>query len=121
MSWRDQAARVLQNGAGVELNKPNKPPVAANEGVISVFSVPAPALSAVDLATERRRQRVLAMLTEHPTTRYAVLTDIGADPQAVIVTLAIRDRATCELRIPRAKYDGLLLLDLIEKHGATVH
>lgn len=27
-----------------------------------------------------------------------------------------RDGATCELRIPRAKYDPFLLLDLIERH-----
>ena len=28
---------------------------------------------------------------------------------------------TCELHIPRAKYDGILLLDLIAQHGGTVH
>ncbi len=69
-----------------------------------------------DPAAEARRQRVLAMLAERPDVRYAVLTDTEADPEAVLLTLAIRGRATCELAIPRAKYDGVLLLDLIEKH-----
>jgi hypothetical protein len=74
-----------------------------------------------DPAAEARRQRVLAMLAERPGARYAVLTDTEADPEAVILALAIRDVATCELRIPRAKYDPFLLLDLIERHGGAVH
>jgi hypothetical protein len=74
-----------------------------------------------DPRAEDRRQRVLDMLAEHPTARYALVTDTGADPEAVLLTMVIRDQASFELRIPRAKYDGLLLLDLIERHGATVH
>lgn len=75
----------------------------------------------IDPAAEARRQRVLAMLAANPEARYAALTDNESDPEAVILALAIRGRAMCELRIPRDKYDGLLLLDLIEKHGGTVH
>ncbi len=74
-----------------------------------------------DPAAEARWQRVLAMLAERPGIRYAALTDTEADPEAVILTLAIRGRATCELCIPRDKYDPWLLLDLIERHGGTVH
>ncbi len=74
-----------------------------------------------DPAAEAHRQRVLAMLAERPGVRYAVLTDTSADPDNVIVALAIRGVGTCELRIPRTKYDGVLLLDLIEKHSGTVH
>ncbi len=74
-----------------------------------------------DRAVEARRQRVLAMLAERPEARYALLTDTTADPEAVIVALAIRGRATCELHIPRDRYDPFLLLHLIERHGATVH
>jgi len=73
-----------------------------------------------DPRSETRRQRVLIMLDAHPTARYALVTDEGADPGAVLLTLAIRGQATCELRIPRDKYDGTLLLDLIEQHGGTV-
>lgn len=69
---------------------------------------------------EARRERVLAMLAERPGIKYAVVVDNpNADP--VIVALGIRGQATCELRIPREKYDGVLLLDLIERHGGTVH
>jgi len=74
-----------------------------------------------DPEAEARHQRLLEMLDSHPTARYALVTDIEADPEAVILALAIRGQATCELRIPREKYDGTLLLDLIERHGATVH
>jgi hypothetical protein len=74
----------------------------------------------LDSATEARRQRVLAMLAERPGIRYAVLTDTEADPEAVILVLAIRGVATSELRIPREKYDPFLLLELIERHGGTV-
>ena len=61
------------------------------------------------------------MLEAWPGTRYAVLTDRDSNPEVVIVALAIRGRASCELHIPRDKYDGVLLLDLIEKYGVTVH
>lgn len=61
------------------------------------------------------------MLAERPGVRYAVLTDTETDPEAVILALAIRGVGTCELRIPREKYDAFLLLDLIEKHGGTIH
>jgi hypothetical protein len=72
-----------------------------------------------DPATEARRQRVLALLAANPSARYALVTDTEADP--VILVLAIRGRATCELQIPRAKYDGCLLKDLIDRHAGTVH
>lgn len=66
-----------------------------------------------DPAMEARRQCVLAMLAERPGIRYAVMVD-NPDTDPVILALAIRGRATCELQIPRAKYDPWLLLDLIE-------
>ena len=72
-------------------------------------------------AAKARRQRVIAMLAENPGIRYAMTTDIDADPEAVILALAIRGVASCELRIPRAKYDPFLLLSLIERRGGTVH
>lgn len=80
-----------------------------------------------DSAAETRRQRVLAMLAERPDTRYALITDDRTDPEAVILAMAIRgampggSTVTCELHVPRAKYDPFLLLDLIDRHGGTVH
>lgn len=72
-------------------------------------------------AAEARRQRVQEMLADNPETRYAALTDTNAAPGFVLLTLAIRDRATVELLIPAEKWDGVLFLDLLERHGATVH
>jgi len=80
-----------------------------------------------DPAAEARRQRVLAMLADRQAVRYAVLTDADTDPEAVILALAIRGAmpdggtVTCELRIPREKYDPFLLMHLIERHSGTVH
>lgn len=56
------------------------------------------------------------MLAESPGTRYVMTTDVDADPEAVIVGLGIRDKGTCELQIPRAKYDGVRMLELIGKY-----
>lgn len=66
------------------------------------------------------------MLAEQPGMRYAVVVD-NPDTDPVSVALGIRGAmpdgsiVTCELRVPRAKYDPFLLLDLIERHGGTVH
>lgn len=76
---------------------------------------------------EARRQRVLAMLADRQAVRYALLVDGDAEPEAVILALAIRGAiadgaaVTCELRVPREKFDPFLLLDLVARHGATVH
>jgi len=48
--------------------------------------------------------------------RYAMEAHDGIEPDAVILTLAIRDKAACELRIPKSRYDAFALLELIEKH-----
>ena len=69
--------------------------------------------------TEGRRQRALAMLAG-TRGRYAVVTDTETEPEAVILALAIRDIGTCELRIPRARFDPFLLLELVERHR-TLH
>lgn len=106
-----------------ELTKPTKAPS------VSFVSAPSRHISEIeganeplpDPAMEARRQRVLAMLAENPSTRYAVLTDTEADPDIVILALAIRGQATCELRIPRDRYDPFLLLDLLDRYGGTIH
>jgi hypothetical protein len=61
------------------------------------------------------------MLAAHPEVRYAVATETEIDPDSVIVTLAIRGVATCELHVPREKWDGILFLDLLERHANTIH
>lgn len=71
-------------------------------------------------AAEARRQRVLAMLAENPNIRRTVLVDYpSTDP--VLLTVGIRDVATFDLACPAAKFDAFALLDLIDRHGKTVH
>lgn len=73
-----------------------------------------------ELQLERRRAKVLAMLRENHSVRYAVeVVDPNADP--VIVSVAIRDIASFELNIPQAYYDAFALLELIEKHSRDEH
>jgi ABC-type amino acid transport substrate-binding protein len=91
----------------------------AKHGESDVHPVPEDRLP--DPAAEVRRQRVLAMLADNLEAKYAVATYTAIDPEFVLLTLAIRDRAVCELLIPRDRYDGTLLLDLIERHAGTVH
>lgn len=62
---------------------------------------------------ELRHQKIAAML-EHQ--RCATMVeDASTDP--VIATCGIRGIATFELAIPKHSYDGLILLELLEKHS----
>ncbi|MBA3755694.1 MAG: hypothetical protein H0X02_05475 [Nitrosomonas sp.] len=66
-----------------------------------------------ELQRDYRRAKVLAMLEGK---RFALFVDVDdgtTDP--VIATVGIRDLATFELTIPRHSYDGIVLLELIEK------
>jgi hypothetical protein len=91
-------------------------------GIVEALQV-----STGDTATEPmtpadiRMARVIAKLRGDPGLRFAVEAHIDAEPDAVILTLAIRDKAACELRIPKEKYDAFLLLELIERHSGKVH
>jgi len=55
-------------------------------------------------------------LRSNPGLHLALGTDVDADLDAVIVSLAIRDKGACELRIPKSKYDAFALLRLIQRH-----
>lgn len=74
--------------------------------------------SLADPGADGRRQRVLAMLADNPALRLAVVCDGQGDP--VPVALAIRDKGTCEVLIPAARFDPFDLLDLVERH-ASIH
>lgn len=65
-----------------------------------------------ELQREQRRAKVLALLQGK---RFALLVDDDkSDP--VIATVGILGVATFEMAIPLHSYDGLVLLELIEKH-----
>jgi hypothetical protein len=68
-----------------------------------------------ELHRQRRRTEVLALLEALPATRYAVyVEDATTDP--VLVAVGVRNIATFEMEIPQKYYDGIELLELIEKH-----
>jgi hypothetical protein len=73
-----------------------------------------------ELQLERRCAKVLAMLRENPTIRYAIVV-IDANTDPVIVSIGIRNVATFEMSIPHAYYDAFALLELIEKHTGDEH
>ena len=70
-----------------------------------------------DPAAEARRQRVLAMLAERPSVLYAAITDTLAVPGSVVLTLGVRHVGTVELLIPADKWDGVLFLEMLERHA----
>jgi hypothetical protein len=124
--------RKLDSGncAPCVLPKLPKPPFGSNgSSYVTRFQKTAPGNDAVvgaDAPTpmtpaDARIGKVLAKLQADPGLRFAVEAHIDADPDAVILTLAIRDKAACELRIPREKYDPFLLLELIQSHSGKVH
>jgi hypothetical protein len=63
-------------------------------------------------AAEARRQKALALLARDGG-RYAVtVDDCGTDP--VVMALAIRDKGTCEVLIPKDRYDPFAVLAMME-------
>lgn len=80
---------------------------------------PSQASRAPDPAVQERRQRAVAKLAANPGLRIAVVCDGEGDP--VPVAVAIRDKGTCEVLIPRARFDPLALLELVARNGGEVH
>jgi hypothetical protein len=80
---------------------------------------PPEASRASDPAAEVRRNRALAKLAANPDLRIAIVCDGDGDP--VPVAVAIRDKGTCEVLIPAARFDPLALLELAARHGGKVH
>ena len=68
-----------------------------------------------ELKREERRLKVLAILAENPDSQRAIITDLDSDPDDVILTIALRNVATFEMQIPKHKYDGFMMLELIKK------
>lgn len=70
-----------------------------------------------ELKREQRREKVLKMLEERPEIQRAFVTDTENDRHNVILTLAIRNAGTCELLIPKHRYDPFIFLEIIQKCG----
>ncbi len=72
----------------------------------------------IEQQQETRRQKALAMLEADPQLKRVVHTDVESDDDNAILTIAIRDVATCEMLVPKARFDGWQLLALVDKLGA---
>lgn len=72
---------------------------------------------------EIRRQKVIAMLDTAPDLPRAIHVDDSSDPHNIIVCVAVRNpsKATCEMLIPRDKYNPWVLLELLMRHGQVTH
>lgn len=77
----------------------------------------------LDRQREARRQKVIAMLEAAPALPRAIYVDDSSDPHNIIVCVAVRHPigATCEMLIPRDKYDPWALLELLQRHGQATH
>ena len=76
-----------------------------------------------ELQREDRRKKAIALLEAAPGTQRAVYVDPDSDPDNIILAVAVRypTGATCEMLIPKAKYDPWRLLELIERLGQITH
>ena len=75
-------------------------------------------------AAEESKQQALARLQREPNVRYALAT-ANLNEDQVLVTVYIRDAnqaiKTCDLILPRMKYNPILLEELIKQHSGTIH
>ena len=68
---------------------------------------------------EARHERLCKMMDEDDAERiYYWITDTDSDPNNVILAIGIRGVGTCEMRIPKEKYDPFLLMEILDKHQA---
>ncbi len=68
---------------------------------------------------EARHERLRKMMDEDDAERiYYWITDADSDPCCVILAIGIRGVGTCEMRIPKEKYDPFLLMEILDKHQA---
>lgn len=98
-----------------------RPSVATVAGVAVAAVIVGKPETLQDRQREARRQKALALLDEQPETMRGIYPDTQSDRDNVILAVAIRGVGTCELAIPRAKYDPWLLLGMIERMSQTVH
>ena len=70
---------------------------------------------AYELKRKERRAKALAILADDPKAPRAIIADTNADPDNVILTIAIRDQCSYEMTIPKAKYDPFTWLAFINK------
>jgi len=119
MSWKDKAALAVRKA-------PQSGPTELTEapfvGSVSAYPADISQKNATEANKGRAyailKGRVLALL-DSTTGELAVVADDELQPGVVLVAVARRNKFACVLEIDPAKYDGVKLLELIEKH--TLH
>ena len=75
-----------------------------------------------DRQREASRQKAISLMNESPGTPRGIFVDDQIDPENVVLFVAVRScMETCELLIPRPKYDPFKLLALVERLGQATH
>jgi hypothetical protein len=123
MGASDLIGRLALAGIRLSLREPGQlaaePREALTDELRALIRANKPALLAALYPLERgqeiRRQRALEKLAESPDRTRTAIFDIDADPSVVICTVAIRGVGTCELQIPRERYDPWAILDALRK------
>ena len=71
-------------------------------------------ISHSDAMAEKRRQKVLMMLETPPLTKRVIINDADSDSDNVIITVGLQNIGTCELLIPKVRFDPFDLMLMIE-------
>lgn len=108
-----KVARIAKVATPQKVKTANPDPV---EVACSPQATHAETLEQQPNSSAERIKMMAAQIESDPDLRYAMETHDNAEPEAVTLTLAIRGKGACELRIPKSRYDGIALLELIEKH-----
>jgi hypothetical protein len=66
-----------------------------------------------DRRADQRRREGLSLLAQAADIDHAMVSVDDADRDAALVTLAIKGKTTCELRVPKARDDGFALVALL--------
>ncbi len=64
-----------------------------------------------------RREKVAEWLSKNPSLRLAVV--VEEETERYVATVAVRGKGVVDLAIDRDRYDGLALLELVERHGGS--
>lgn len=108
-----EVARIAKIATPQKVKTANPDPV---EVACSPQATHAETLEQQPNSSDERIKMMAVQLESDHGLRYAMETHNNAEPEAVILTLEIRGKGACELRIPKSRYDGIALLELIEKH-----
>lgn len=66
---------------------------------------------------DRRAATLQSMLANDSTLRMVSQGHDGIDVDNVILTVAVRDKGSIEIKIPKDRYDAFALLTLVDQHS----